>query len=1133
MGSLKEDLKAAQGFLKSGNNEKVIELLGKYADEEQPDTRALCFLALAYSNDSEYEESYKLYKKAVDIDPSQLLAWKGLFKLFESKSCIKPDHFSLQVCEFMQKNGEDEKKREAAALAQRRLFVEMELWTDISQKFEELQFNKDTECLRKIVLRLDALHQNAVKNELLRECLSTLKASKTLEDDASTFFIFCKNSKQEVDVVRLIERHKEMIEDIWAQKMLFEFSCQHYFDTKRFPEFVKHVTCASTSTMAVLSALINKDVPTAVEALDEVSDISVYPDSLLFVGLFAEKENWETVEKLSKSIFQLYQSRHCNGWICRALLEIEPESIEKFQMFGQLPSEFAVEESRIALLLNDEAHVEELIKFHQANPKMVTILRLTKALFTNEEITPALVALADKLSNEVCRELLITAEIRIRAGADANSLLVKAAKLNVRCSRAFFLLGNSVAAKNATKAKSLIERAVQIRPTNEEYTKALHDILVKKGFPAEVRLKLLKEYISKRKNRRKPFWLADALSTIYMDLNSLTEAIDELQQMVRLYKDNKAVWARLADAYTRKGHLRAAVSSYTELAEMENGHLFVIPIARVLLQLREFDEALDKIIELRQKIEEQQLDLGDESSIVLDFTEAEIRLNLHDATCGEQKLHHLKKAIEYLAGCLDDEGSCQFTTVFKLLGDTLLVVSKYAERVLPYFEIEEEWKIKTPLDCASKAVSFYMAVLRSQTDNALAWYDVAVSLLSKFKLEKDPQILPKVQKMLEHALSITTVDTLLSSIWTLLAETKRLAEEPVHHQLHCLCRALQLNKSNDVTWLKLAVLCLELGMMTEASRVLEQSIKYNPHNADAWCTWAQTAHLQEDAHEALAMFRQAIFVRPIPSAIVGYSTYLCDTLKKSQHRFDSATAALNFEPIIDLKNLSASDSNILYHIGLLADLFGWYPESLECFRLSQHPKITDEIQQAMVKTDILYNKIKLDPAAFSSVNSRICAMLKLSASDCYAFLTAEMDIYRDLYRLIDSGNAVAFRKLYMSCVKGISVPLFIAGLIMREINLPSEFIRTLHDALPRHELIDYYPTALPDGMDNGLRHLEQDGEEPFRYRHRCAFRLLDELKCLRAKLEAENSESQKVKLSEDEYPGGLIVESVDETIPPL
>ena len=53
--------------------------------------------------------------------------------------------------------------------------------------------------------------------------------------------------------------------------------------------------------------------------------------------------------------------------------------------------------------------------------------------------------------------------------------------------------------------------------------------------------------------------------------------------------------------------------------------------------------------------------------------------------------------------------------------------------------------------------------------------------------------------------------------------------------------------------------------------------------------------------------------------------------------------------------------------------------------------------------------------------------------------------------------------------------------------LPDDCVLVLHDLVPRHELIDFFPTLLPDNIDNGLRCVEKDeAEKPFRYSHRYA-----------------------------------------------
>ncbi|VDM57342.1 unnamed protein product [Angiostrongylus costaricensis] len=64
-------------------------------------------------------------------------------------------------------------------------------------------------------------------------------------------------------------------------------------------------------------------------------------------------------------------------------------------------------------------------------------------------------------------------------------------------------------------------------------------------------------------------------------------------------------------------------------------------------------------------------------------------------------------------------------------------------------------------------------------------------------------------------------------------------------------------------------------------------------------------------------------------------------------------------------------------------------------------------------------------------------------------------------------------------------------------------VAVLHDVLPRHELIDVFPTVMPEGVDNGLKYVEQDGEEPFRYSHYVAKPLWEILRKCRDQLESD------------------------------
>lgn len=205
------------------------------------------------------------------------------------------------------------------------------------------------------------------------------------------------------------------------------------------------------------------------------------------------------------------KSPTCNGWLARALLEIDPGDKAKLAAFGSLHADFFVEDMKIALILKNQQRIEQLLEHFDESTLNGVIIRLIQAVY-NSSVNSEHVKLAESLSKQSAQQLVLAAEVRMQKSLEVNTFLVKAAKINVRCSRAFFLLGKTMSLKNVTKAKSLIERAVNIRPGNEEYVEALDDILARQHAAPAERLKILKVLLAKRRRRQKPFWLAETLS---------------------------------------------------------------------------------------------------------------------------------------------------------------------------------------------------------------------------------------------------------------------------------------------------------------------------------------------------------------------------------------------------------------------------------------------------------------------------------------------------------------------------------------------------------------------------------------------------------------------------------------------
>lgn len=129
----------------------------------------------------------------------------------------------------------------------------MKLWPEILENFDVLNFNTDSLNLRKIIQDLSSTGETA--QMLLEKSFQALEKLNMLENDESSMMAYCKFTKSMDSVIQLVNQHKDAVKDDWVQRKLLENSCKEFFETKKFPDFVRLVSCASSSTMDVLTAL--------------------------------------------------------------------------------------------------------------------------------------------------------------------------------------------------------------------------------------------------------------------------------------------------------------------------------------------------------------------------------------------------------------------------------------------------------------------------------------------------------------------------------------------------------------------------------------------------------------------------------------------------------------------------------------------------------------------------------------------------------------------------------------------------------------------------------------------------------------------------------------------------------------
>uniref|UniRef100_A0A1I7WNH7 NADH dehydrogenase [ubiquinone] 1 beta subcomplex subunit 4 n=1 Tax=Heterorhabditis bacteriophora TaxID=37862 RepID=A0A1I7WNH7_HETBA len=374
--------------------------------------------------------------------------------------------------------------------------------------------------------------------------------------------------------------------------------------------------------------------------------------------------------------------------------------------------------SSITTHVDKEIRVEELIKyirFGQLNfyvkKKVIlmnSLFRILECLHTGSFLEG--LTLGDELvaqPDSSWSDLLLVSEMQLAGGKDPVALLVKAAKINPRSSRIFFILGKALASKNPSKAKLFLERAVKIRPTNEEYVSELDDVLKLTGATVEQRLLILKKLAEKSK----PLWLkkrlAGLVSTFMINLYKLffsnfrlfmliddrNATINELQQVLRDEPEDITSWALLAEVYWKRGHLQASVNAYEKVLELDSKSDYVVCVSfhimvmlmiiiifgfkwfqlmQVLIRMHNTDAALERCRKWRE------IGRGNEDTAMA------IHLRLVVLSHGINRFMHLRQLFQILAEVIEKKP--RVSLAFKLAGDALLHVVKYKENVLNLLE---------------------------------------------------------------------------------------------------------------------------------------------------------------------------------------------------------------------------------------------------------------------------------------------------------------------------------------------------------------------------------------------------------------------------------------------------------------
>ncbi|KAF8367611.1 ttc-37 [Pristionchus pacificus] len=1083
---LKSILKNGKKLLSNSQFGDAYFVLKEGIDAGEEDYLLWCLFALAASNDGKIEEGIDAYGRAIKMDRKCITAWQGLNKLYsESKMVI--DERALETVEILLKES-DESKKDGLMKDKRRYLIELKKWNLLTK--EDLEIEK--ELIPRILNSIVSEEKEFTKDEenTCSLCFSILGDDLTSEMSLRKAIFMYKSggysSWSHCVYHCTVDGDNEWIKEKRRLAMAIHYMMKQEIN-QEWRQLIGDMN--QDAFYRFIFALAEEDTITASEILESLTSMDV-PLSIASLRLLIRDEEYELV--LSR-IESLKSKFHDDSEVCEFLVGLEAESLLRCGNYDAalklipLPSpSFALIEARI--IMQNGKDVDEILMGKMSEMDRI---RLEVRRILNEGKNREAEEKCSGLDKNEWEDILLEAEC-VSPSKRVN-LLVKAAKLNPRCSRAFFLLASILRGKNGAKAISLAERATSIRKGDEEYARLVDELMSESGEDDEKRLKAIMSYVQARDSSPLPEWTRISISRLLIHLNRVNDAVFYLQEGIG-ENDSSIRWALLGEAYCIRGQLSSSINAYEESIKKELNLHIVVSMLGVSLRMGDNLRTINLCNEWIDKARESQ-DSSMITSILLILAQSILSICNEDISLYLPTLFiHIKELFSL---------SSPSSMLYKLFGDSLVLLSKTSNSLFSSIEVPLEWKINDKMSCLRLSSLFYSRCVGMKKEEGSYWSDLSLSLYLQWKIEGKNETLERSRKCLIHAITLSSKKkkSTRSKLWSYLAMIEEGKGEGSIRIRHCLSRSIQLDGRNDEAWLRLGILFWKEGEMISACECIENSTKWNPLQSEGWSIWGEMSWndgSEKGRRDGEDMMRHTLSLHPTVWSVSRYSEMVSERLKKGD-KFDPSRLLIDINRVLQLKyssSLSSIEDEL--RLGLLAELCGCYEEA---------KNIYDAVGESIHKER---NELKYSCLPSSSTNSpkekELVPLMKLCkestqrlrelVESCECVIdpsVKEIVIVKEEDGEGEEKKERIIKTIYPS-LKEQSIPLIVSNIIISNHTLDDSFISALHDLCPRDELIDYFPTVVPDEVDNGIRFISKDGDEPYRIHNEVARDIVSILK---------------------------------------
>ncbi|KAI9527787.1 hypothetical protein NQZ68_027877 [Dissostichus eleginoides] len=1024
---VKAALKSARDAIKNKEFKEALKHCKAVLKLEKKNYNAWVFIGLAASELDQPDQSQTAYKKAVELEPEQLLAWQGLANLY-----VKTDQWDFQV---ELPNVYQKLVELYASSDKNKCYETISKLSDIYQsdkeyaklakvKLQLIQVKEEEGVDKKELLQLwqqltkllsDCLNGEEQDNEIQQHIITAFEKAMVLMDPVpgeehkkmSADYVKCL-SKLPQEETKMKEACESMLSLYPNQSYPLEVLCSHYLRTGVQDEGA--VSCFSRLLdLAPNSGIGHLGLGT--KALQEGRFKDAIRDLSQGLKKMSSSTGWCSLAEAQFKMQRYSDSAmSCTQGLTLCvsgdkelrvkLLKLKLEALvrsggegaadQALETFSQIPD---AEKDPVLVALRGHAYlykgqVDEALKV--SSELVASHPNLTQALVLRGQahLAQGKLQLAEESFLKAASQSPDCGEYYFLLGrlywemgeetrkdrSKTHTHLLKAAKLDPNLGCVFRYLGHYYreVAKDPARARGCYKKAFEMDKDDAESGAASVDLSMEQD-DMDTALAILQSVIEKSTpGSAKWAWMRRGL--YYLKVGEYQQAVSDLQAALRADPEDWVCWECLGEAYLNRRSFTAALKAFGKAHQLQPASIYSVYQAAAIKQtLGKFREAVAEYLQITAQqdyvpalkgLGECQLSLA---KIVMEDCRDGGAIDLI-----QQAIQNLFRAVE-----LRPDLSC----LWKLLGDACTAVSTVSPnraQVLmpgPLAGLDPNTQSHTLNQAQTLKVGerCYARALKLMSEVPSLWYDLGLNYYRQSSLtcpsDEDQNssslLLEKAKQCLKKAIMMDSGNHNYWNALGVISMSKGLENFALAQ--HCFIKSIQVEPNNVVAWTNLGTLYLKKDNIELAHEAFKIAQSLEPLYVNCWIGQALIAE-RVGSFDTMDLFRHTTELSTHMEGVKGYAYWVCSTLLDKSNR-DSTLYRYN---IVQMNAVSAAQvalSKYTERIQSDPDAFimlGYLNEHLQLKRQAvQAYKRAVELLQSMSSEEAL-------PFALGSYGRALC-----------------------------------------------------------------------------------------------------------------------------------------------------------------